>query len=86
MGLALWGVYVAECLLPPHQGFLRVGLGEWTNLCEAGTLEGPQRRGRSLCAWEHSGTCACMLGENLSRCVLFLGHLKCSCLGFCRFY
>ena len=46
--------------------------------------DGGWKWGRVFYAWEHSGACTYVLGENLSRYALFLGHFKCSCLGLLR--
>lgn len=95
MGLALWGVCAAgACPQAPGVSlghFMRVhtfvyalGAGQ----VRLSVHEWRPKVGKSLflCVGEHSGACTCVLGENLSWYALFLGHFKCSCLGFFRFY
>lgn len=77
--LALRGVQSSRYLPPLNPwGFLWVDLGVHKFVAGAGQVYMSVHGWRPeidkvffLCAWEHSGTCTCVLGENLSRCALF---------------
>lgn len=93
-GLALWGVQCSHACPRP----LGVSLGQFRRMhrfvCVLGvgqvylSVHGwrPEvERSLSLCAWEHSDACTCVLGENLSRCALFWGILSVPVWAFAGF-